>query len=600
MKPLHSRKWMFLVFFTYLLSMITAVDAQEKVIVKTFNKNSCYKPGENIEVYGIGFGNNKKSVSQKKLVMINGSKPLIISSINQWSNEKIVAALPTKINGASDKYIVGITQSSKWVSNRDRTITLCRTKSPSASSTLTLKPKALPPKSLTAVIPKVVIPKKRILPGATRSKTPIISIKPKGIPEGDDASRGVISSETTDETSQYYEERSSGSLSGLGAPPEVSTIFTENDDGKSQEKPQELKEALVATASMEEATALAAFLKQYNISVKRRSRYPHLGVVVSVLRIPEELETAVIIAQLRENNASLWIDFNHRYQLLDSTSSNKSVPDPKPDPKLWAYDKVGLSQMNTCKPSVKSSPIKIGVIDTGIAPQAPINQSLIIRQPFLPNGTKVAKADHGTAIGSLLLGSASHSIPGLAPTALLYSAAIFRSRNKETIDTTSELIIKALNWLAGEKVTTINMSLGGPRNLLVELVLNRLIKHGFTIVSAAGVDKKNNPLYPAAQKGVIAVRAVDANNKVFSEIIQGDYIDFAAPGVDLWLLNAKGKAKYQSGSSFAAPFVTASMSFLNKNENSYKQLKKTAKDLGGKGKDRFFGWGLTQAVGNCL
>jgi hypothetical protein len=39
-------------------------------------------------------------------------------------------------------------------------------------------------------------------------------------------------------------------------------------------------------------------------------------------------------------------------------------------------------------------------------------------------------------------------------------------------------------------------------------------------------------------KEVITVRAVDANNKVFSEKIQGDYIDFAAPGVDLWLLNA--------------------------------------------------------------
>jgi hypothetical protein len=600
MKPLHSRRWMFLVFFTYILSMITAVDAQEKVIVKAFNKNSCYKPGENIEVYGTGFGDNKKSFSQKKLVMINGGKPFIISSIKQWSNDKIVAALPTKINGASDKYIVGITQSSSWVSNRDRTITLCRSKSPAAVSNLTLKPKSVPPKTPTAELPKVVIPKKRMLPGATRPKTPIISIKPKVTPEEGDASRGVISSVTIDETSQYYEERSSGSLSGLGPPPKVSAIFTADDEGESQEKPQELKEALVATATMEEATVLAAFLKQYNISVKRRSRYPHLGVVVSVLRIPEELEAGVIIQQLRENNSSLWIDFNHRYQLLGSTSSNRSLPDFKPDPKLWAYDKVGLSQINTCKPSVKSPPIKIGVIDTGIAPQAPINQSLIIRQPFLPNGTKVAKTDHGTAIGSLLLGSASHSIPGLVPTALLYSAAIFRSRNKETIDTTSELIIKALNWLAGEEITTINMSLGGPRNLIVELVLNRLIKNGFTIVSAAGVDKNNNPLYPAAQKGVIAVRAIDANNKVFTEKIQGDYIDFAAPGVDLWLLNAKGKAKYQSGSSFAAPFVTASMSFLNKNESSYKQLKKTAKDLGVKGKDRFFGWGLTQAVSNCL
>ena len=595
MKVSHSATLIFAVVCVLLMSMIAAVSAEGKVIIKAFNKNSCYTSGENIEVYGAGFGDNKKSLREKQLVIIDGGKSLVINNIKQWNNKIIIAALPTKIKATSDKYMLGITQNSEWLSNTDKTITLCVSKPTPAPSKLTIKPRAASPKTLTAELPKVVIPQTRMLQSTARLETPTLDIKQRLKPEADDASGGVKASVTIDEfyeDSGYDEQRSSGSLSGLGTPPMVPAMF--NDDGETspQKQLREPKEAIVATTSMEEATALAVFLKQYNISVKRRSRYPYLGIVVSVLRIPEASDTAVIIQQLRENNSNLWIDFNHRYQLLDSISA------PKPDPKNWAYENIGFSTLNTCKPLVKSAAIKIGVIDTAISTQAPLNQALIIRQPFLPSGTKAGKADHGTAVASLLLGSAKHSIPGLVPTAELYSAAIFRSRNK-TIDTTSELIIKALNWLAGEQVTTINMSFGGHRNLLVELVLSQLIKNNFTIVSAAGIDKNNKPLYPAAQKGVIAVRAVDANNKAFSEKIQGTFIDFAAPGVDLWLLNAEGRARYQSGSSFAAPFVAASISFLNKDKNIYKQLKKTAKDLGDKGRDKLFGWGLIMLPDNC-
>jgi hypothetical protein len=41
------------------------------------------------------------------------------------------------------------------------------------------------------------------------------------------------------------------------------------------------------------------------------------------------------------------------------------------------------------------------------------------------------------------------------------------------------------------------------------------------------------------------------------------------------------------------------MSFFNKDKNAYKQLKKTAKDLGDKGRDNFFGWGLIKLPNSC-
>jgi len=146
--------------------------------------------------------------------------------------------------------------------------------------------------------------------------------------------------------------------------------------------------------------------------------------------------------------------------------------------------------------------------------------------------------------------------------------------------------------MAEKQVTVINLSFGGPRNLAVEIAIARILEKGIVVVSAAGIDEQDESLYPAAQEGVIAVRAIDAGGKPFSKKIQGDYIDFSAPGVDLWLLNEKGDGRYLSGSSFAAPIVSASYALLNNNVSTNDSLKNTVRDLGESGKDKHFGWGL--------
>jgi len=55
--------------------------------------------------------------------------------------------------------------------------------------------------------------------------------------------------------------------------------------------------------------------------------------------------------------------------------------------------------------------------------------------------------------------------------------------------------------------------------------------------------------------GVIAVTAVDRDGAVFPEANRGDYIAFAAPGVSIWVPGPDGEGRYQTGTSFAAPFA---------------------------------------------
>lgn len=151
------------------------------------------------------------------------------------------------------------------------------------------------------------------------------------------------------------------------------------------------------------------------------------------------------------------------------------------------------------------------------------------------------------------------------------------------------------------------MSLSGPANALLEQVVRRLSERGMVIVAAAGNGgPKAGPAYPAAYAEVIAVTAVDRMKRPYRRAGRGEHIDLAAPGVQVWTAASVSGARPKTGTSFAAPFVTAAAALMKSaNGNAtaadiQDALGKSAEDLGAPGKDDVFGWGLLNASAACL
>lgn len=544
-----------------LLGCIAPALSAERPIIKTLGKSDCYQPGDTIELLGKGFGRN---TATRQLVLQDNRQRQEIKNIKSWQASRISGRLPETLKPSrSQTYLVGIVDNSRWISNRDRQITLCKTevfRKPTSASSLLANP---PPDSKPIEID-------------TLTSNPV---PPQNVDDTDSSTR----------LNQKSQNLSQSQSAAINAPNIPSRIDFKKTGSSTDSSSIETKEVIVVTSTREEAQALEQLIQQYGISVKRRSSYSGLGMVVSVLRIPSDYATTDVVEQLTTSYPEFTVDFNHRYQLLTSNSEAYS------DPKHWAYKMMQWTSVNqNCH--IRN---KIGIIDTGIAETNTIDHSRIRSKSMLSFGVKAAAKNHGTAIASLLIGSPGLDIPGLLPEVTLYSAGIFRQRNENKTDTTAELILKALNWMAEEEVSVINLSLGGPHNRAVEIAIQRLLETGRIIVSAAGIDAQEEALHPAAQEGVIAVTAVDASLKPFSNRVAGDYVDFAAPGVDLWLLNEKGKGRYLSGSSFAAPVVAASYALLNINPETHDLLKNTARDLGKPGRDEVFGWGLPRAQALC-
>ena len=509
-------------------------------VITGFTPPGCAHPGQTIAIQGKGLGS-----PEGKAVALYGNGIHLDLAVTSWTASAIIATLPDYPRILAGKnYSIGIekAQHAGWLSNTNKTITLC------------------------AAATSGGLPKKTAGQGA----------KPDDEEEDADQNSGVSPGTTP--------PNEGGSLLNAALPPAPHTLPSPKDTTAIE--PSEL---IVISPNMTEARTLAQQVQPLGLSVKRRTQLPGLGLVVSVLRVPKEMTVGDALTRLRELLPKVWADANHRYELLGEEVS------------LYGHKLMGWTSTAHC-----GQGLRIGLLDSAVDAYHPaLRGRAITSKSFIVAGVTPAPANHGTATAALLVAHAMPSgLTGLLPSAQLYAANIFRNRAGKQVDTTAEWIAFALDWLAGQGVSIVNMSLGGPRNLLVEVAVLRLQERGIAVVAAAGNGGEHSPpVYPAAQPGVVAVTAVDAKLDVYRNATRGDYIAFSAPGVDIWTASPNRDGIYVSGTSYATPFVTAALAnarIAHPNTSwpaLQRQLQEKARDLGAPGKDPVFGWGLVQAGG---
>ncbi|SDU07433.1 S8 family serine peptidase [Halopseudomonas salegens] len=294
------------------------------------------------------------------------------------------------------------------------------------------------------------------------------------------------------------------------------------------------------------------------------------------------------IEQLRARYPYAEVDRNHYYFTVS-------------EPRLYAHEAINWQRLGDC-PEPVATPTRIGIVDGEVDLEHPglAGQRLQLK-PFYRREASMDK-QHATAIAVLLAGNGNDpALMGLLSEVELLSAAVLEQFDDGSVATT-EAIARALDWLLAQQVRLVNISLSGTRaNRVLDRVLDRSVGQGMLIFVAAGNDRlRDKPAYPAAHSGVFAITAIDAALRVYPFANQGEYIDFAAPGVDVWTASSDGDGQYRSGTSFAAPHAVAVAAyFLRRNPNLprgilHGALQGYSQDLGAAGHDPVFGWGLVR------
>ncbi|MFG6489961.1 S8 family serine peptidase [Roseateles sp. BYS78W] len=324
---------------------------------------------------------------------------------------------------------------------------------------------------------------------------------------------------------------------------------------------------LVLVSPSDAALAAAAALGLVKL---RDESWPELELREVVLRVPAGLDTAGTLAQLRAAQPDLQADFNHLY----SRSGDVAPGAP------------GVAVKQT-------GPIRVGLIDGGVD-----RKHAALRHAgggsFGCGGT-VVPSEHGTAVASLLVGR-DRGFEGAAVKAELFAADVYCDKPDGG---SAEEVVRALAWMARERVAVVNVSLVGPQNRLLEQGVAALVKRGHLVVAAVGNDgPAAPPLFPASYAGVVGVTGVNLNRRVLPEAAQGPQVMWAAPGADMAVARSGGGYGVARGTSFAAPLVAGLLAAELREPDvaaaaaAVEKLAAGAVDLGAPGRDPVYGRGL--------
>lgn len=329
-----------------------------------------------------------------------------------------------------------------------------------------------------------------------------------------------------------------------------------------------------------------------------------LGVTISRLTIPPSLGLSAAMARARQVAPRISYEANPVYRIADDGQEIGRIENTQcAGSDCYSFDLVGWPS----NPEYCGNGLRIGIADTAIDLDHPaLRNQLVRRRQFAPVGPdRRSPIDHGTAVAALLVGDPSSGYSGMLPAASLFAADVFHLDRRGQPQATLTDLVHGLDWLAGQQVSVINISMTGPPNRLLETAIQILDGRGIGLVAAAGNGGPTAaPAFPAAYDNVVSVTAIGQDLRAYRLANRGDYIAFASPGVGIWSAADGGGGRYRTGTSVAAVLVSAAIAEIIGDDNAnlgraLTTLRRDALDLGAPGRDPVFGWGLIQATPSC-
>ncbi len=278
------------------------------------------------------------------------------------------------------------------------------------------------------------------------------------------------------------------------------------------------------------------------------------------------------------------------YYVVDITSNAQINADD-----VWALGYTGKG-------------VTVAVLDTGVDLDHPeLIDDIVGGKSFVSYTTSYDDdAGHGTHVSGIIsAGGVNPSAKGSAPDAGIWMAKVCDSGGSCYLSD----IMAAIEYVVNNKIANImSISLGGGGTTAgncdsdsLAAKVNWAVANGVTSIVAAG-NSRRYVSSPGCASGAIAVGAVDRYDVRPSWSGSGAALDIVAPGVSIYSSVAGGSYDYYSGTSMAAPHISAVVALLKQAKSTLTDseikgaLYNTAVDLGSLGWDKYYGHGRVDAL----
>lgn len=292
----------------------------------------------------------------------------------------------------------------------------------------------------------------------------------------------------------------------------------------------------------------------------------------SYFYLVDESQQVAVLAAMASHPGVVWAEHDKDFIIPESTNGKGgSLPQLRKQRLLVQYTpgtgySENLQWMNRIEWSnptgTEHRSVRVAILDTGLSPHQPVlwqrvvaDMSAIHRETrgfdlkshlrgnrnFDPNGA----LGHGTMVTSL--------ISQLAPDAELIICRVADAAGFSN----SWRIIKGIAFAVTHGAELANVSLGAYSGIpALSEVLEWTETKGLQLVGAIGNDNIEDCMYPARIQKVIAVTAVDPEDRKASFSNWEGRADMSAPGTGIRGANWDGTMLIWHGTSFSAPIVT--------------------------------------------
>jgi thermitase len=206
--------------------------------------------------------------------------------------------------------------------------------------------------------------------------------------------------------------------------------------------------------------------------------------------------------------------------------------------------------------------VLVAVLDTGIDKDHKDLSGRVVAEIDLSGGQDAVDVyGHGTAIAGIIAADVANGlgIMGLAPESRLVNVKVADDDGRCQLSALAEGIIWAVD--RGASVINVSIELKDASSVLQEAI-DYAWEHGALVIAAAGNDGSSLPVYPAACDNCLAVTAVQANGALAPLANYGDWVDCAAPGLDIYSTLPDNTYGYKHGTSFATAYVSGLAALL--------------------------------------
>jgi subtilisin family serine protease len=272
---------------------------------------------------------------------------------------------------------------------------------------------------------------------------------------------------------------------------------------------------------------------------------PAIGVRCFLAEIASETEVADIVSRLSADPRVESAQPIQVFHLLGHTDDYAALQSSARQLQLDQLHKFATGRR-----------VRVAQIDTGVETSHPDLKGQLSEPVNLVDGSPYAAELHGTEVAGIIVARADdgQGIIGIAPGATLMPLrACWEQQQREAgVICTSFTLAKAIQYAIAKRAQILNLSLSGPRDRLLERLIEKAVSDGMVVVAAVDPQQPAGG-FPASMPQVIGVAASGTGLPEKVVLAPGDRVLTTTPNAS-W--------GFASGNSFAAAHVSGIAALL--------------------------------------